>query len=160
LLIVAEFFDAEMRTHTRDTGIAQNFAKLASLVLAQASETVFRVTYRRAQFSRLKSGVGKLLDRAGKILGDHLPHRPSLTSDWHVQRIGAQLQPARGDKAGRGGVRRRTFHKLSSRHLRHVRLLITILCKVPATVPIRFDVPAGRTSAPHPRSLSCRRDPN
>src|SRR6266403_2492278 len=148
-----------MRTHTCHTRIAQDSPELGSRVFGETGEARIRVTYRRAQLNRLKSGLGKLLDRAGKVLDDHLPDRPRLTSNWHAQRIGAKLQTTCGNKASRGGVRRRIFDKLSSRHLRHGRLLLTILYEAPATLPIRFDVPAGRISAPYQRSLSCRRDP-
>ncbi len=119
LLILPEFFDAEVRTHTRHTGFAQNSPQLGSRVFAKASEAVFRVTYRRAQLNRLKSGCGKLLDRAGKVLGKHFPDRPRLTSNWHAQRIGAKFQTACGNKARRGGLRRRIFNKLSPRHRGH-----------------------------------------
>ena len=61
------------------------FRSSAPLYLARPPKPEFGVTDRRAQLDRLKSGVGKLLDRAGKILGDHFPDRPRLTSNRHAR---------------------------------------------------------------------------
>src|SRR6266849_4089174 len=119
LLILPEFLDAEMRTHTGDTGIAQNFLELGSRVFGEAGEAELGVTYRRAQLDGLKSEGRKLLDRAWKILGDHLPDSPRLTPDRHAKRIGAKFQGPNGKKAGSGGVRGRIFEKFSSRNRWH-----------------------------------------
>src|SRR6267378_1066789 len=105
-----------MRTHTRHTRIAQNSSELGSRVFGETGEARIRVTYRRAQLNRLKSGLGKLFDGAGKILGDHVSDRPRLASEGHAERIGAKLQTTCGNKADRGCLRCRVFEKISSRH--------------------------------------------
>src|SRR6266478_815152 len=122
LLILAEFLDAEVRTHTGDARIAQNFPELVSGVFGEAAEAELGVTYRRAQFNGLKSGNGKLLDGAGKVLGNHLPDGPGLAPNGHAKRVGAKLRGGQGKKSGSGGAGRRISNKLSSRNLRHRRL--------------------------------------
>src|SRR5262249_36536505 len=87
-LVLAEFFDGEMRAYAGDASVAQNFAQLHWAVFREAGEIVVGVAYRRAQFDGLKSGLGKLFDGAGKILGDHLPNRPGLASDRQAQWVG------------------------------------------------------------------------
>ena len=72
--------------------IAQDSPQLGPCVFGEAGEAGVGVTHRRAQLDRLKSGLGKLLDRAGKVLGDHLPDRPRLTPNGHAKRIGAKLR--------------------------------------------------------------------
>ena len=71
LLILAEFVDAEVRTDAGEPCVAQDLAQFGTFVFGEAGESVVGVANRRAQLDRLKSGVGKLLDRAGKIFGDH-----------------------------------------------------------------------------------------
>jgi len=90
-LIVAEFDDGEVRTHAGDTGVVQNFAELGSGVFGEASEAGIGVTCRRAELNGLKSGVGKLLDGAGKVLGNHFPDGPGLAANGHAKRIGAKV---------------------------------------------------------------------
>src|SRR2546429_1764543 len=70
-----------MRTHTCHTCIAQNSLELGSRVFGETGEARIRVTYWRAQLNRLKSSLGKLLDRAGKVLGEHVSDRPRLASN-------------------------------------------------------------------------------
>ncbi|HTF23213.1 MAG TPA: hypothetical protein VK937_04760, partial [Candidatus Limnocylindria bacterium] len=47
-------------THTCHTRIAQDSPELGSRVFGETGEARIRVTYRRAQLNRLKSGLGKL----------------------------------------------------------------------------------------------------
>src|SRR5580658_31387 len=82
-------------------------------------EALIRVTHRRAQFNRLKSGRSELLDGARKVLGNHFPDRPSLASDGHAQRISAQLQHPGGNKPRRSRITCRSLQKFSSRFCRH-----------------------------------------
>jgi hypothetical protein len=83
-----------MGAFTFHTGIAQDFPQFGPFVFGEAAEAAIGVSHRRAQLDPLKSGVGKLLDRAGKVLGDHLPDGISLTSYGHAKRIGAKLPRA------------------------------------------------------------------
>jgi len=93
--------------------------EFASRVLAEASKTGIGVTYRGAQLNGLESSAGKLLDRAGKVLGDHLADRPGLAPNRHAQRIGAQLESTGREKACRRCIGRCAPKKISSRNPRH-----------------------------------------
>src|ERR1022692_2521507 len=99
--------------------IAEHSAQLGPFVFGEAGEAGVGVTHRRAQFDRLKTDLGKLLDGAGKVLGDHIPDVIGLASDWHAQRIGAQLPCARRQDPGHRGPRRRILEKLSPRNCGH-----------------------------------------
>src|SRR5882757_9043423 len=120
LLIVAQLLDAEVRTNTGDTGIAQNFLEFGSAVFGEASEAVLGITYRRAQLNGLKSGLSKQLDGGGKVFGNHLLDSPGLTPDGQAKRIGAKFQGAYGKEAGSGGAGTRVFEKFSSRNHGHL----------------------------------------
>src|SRR5262249_11888082 len=119
LLILPEFPNAEVRTHTRNACICQNSPEFGSRVFGEAGEAGIGVTYWRAQLDRLKSGLGKLLDRTGKVLVDHCSDRPRLASDWDAKRIGAKLQREGGQISSHSSLVRRTFQKLSSGNRRH-----------------------------------------
>jgi hypothetical protein len=67
----------------------------------------------------LKSRCGKHLDGAGKVLGDHIPYRPSLTSNRHAERIGAKLLYGSRQEPGHGGTGCRVFEELSPGNSRH-----------------------------------------
>src|SRR5579859_1080068 len=105
-----------MRADAAHPGVVQDFADLPSRIFAKPREPRIRIPYRRAHLDALKSRRGQLLDRARKILRDHLPHRPRLTPNRRAQWIGAKLQPPSGNKAGRCRVLRRFLNELSSRH--------------------------------------------
>src|ERR1039458_1487325 len=115
--ILPQLPDVEVRALALDPQIAEHSAQLGPFVFGETGEAGVGVTHRRAQFDRLKTDLGKLLDGAGKVLGDHIPDGIGLASDWHAQRIGAQLPCARGqapeardderDDDGRTGVERR-----------------------------------------------------
>src|SRR5262249_45560163 len=121
--ILPEFFHVEVRALTLDTQIAQDSSELGAFVFGDATEAGIGVTHRRAQLDRLKSGLGKLLERAGKVLGDHRSDGIRLASNWHAKRIGAKLQCARGQEPGHRGIGRRTFEKFPSRNYKHSGLL-------------------------------------
>jgi hypothetical protein len=61
--------------------IAQYFAQLGAFVLGQATKALAGVTDRLAQLDRLKSRLGQLLNRAGKVLGDLFSNGPCLASN-------------------------------------------------------------------------------
>ncbi len=107
-LILAEFIDAEVRADASDAGIGENFAKLRAGIFGEASEARIVVANGRAEFHGLKSSSGKLLDGAGKILGDHFADGPGLATDGEAERIGAKPQRGRGKKGccdgGCGGI--------------------------------------------------------
>src|SRR5258708_16499127 len=106
LLIRPEFFDTEVRAYASNTLIVQNFAKCGAFVFGKAGEARIGITDRRTQLDGLKSGGSELLDGAGKILGDHVPDRPSLASDGHAERIGGKTRRSSGrQKKGRPGGR-------------------------------------------------------
>src|SRR5947207_3373011 len=117
------------------------------------------VTYRRAKLDGLEPGVGKLLDGAGKILGDHLPDGPGLAANGQAQGIRMEVQRICGKKSGSSGAGGGGLEKFSSRQFGHGGLLL-IHDKGFAKVPNEFDDPGGLTFAPHrSRRLSSWRDP-
>src|ERR1022692_1016436 len=117
--ILPQLPDVEVRALALDPQIAEHSAQLGPFVFGEAGEAGVGVTHRRAQFDRLKTDLGKLLDGAGKVLGDHIPDGIGLASDWHAQRIGAQLPCARRQDPGHRGPRRRILEKLSPRNCGH-----------------------------------------
>jgi hypothetical protein len=73
-----------VRTYTRNARILENPPEFGPRVFGQACEAGIGITYRRTQLNGLKSSLGKVLNRAGKVFGDHGSDRPGLTSDWQA----------------------------------------------------------------------------
>src|SRR5262249_119301 len=91
LLIMTEFLDSEVRTYAGKTRVAENLLELGAFVLGEPTETIVGIANGRTQLHGLKASLGKYLERAGKVFGDHVPHRPGLAPDRHTQGIGTEF---------------------------------------------------------------------
>src|SRR6185312_14105294 len=111
--ILPELVNVEVRAFAFDAQVAENFSKLGSLVFGETRKSV-TIPYRRTQLDPLKSSVGKLLDRTGKIAADHRSDRIRLTSNWQPERIGAKFDRGGGQKPGNRRIRRYALKKRSS----------------------------------------------
>src|SRR5690348_12501493 len=93
-----------MRADAGDAGITQNLPEFGSFVLVKAAEAVLRVTGRGAEFDTLETGVRQLLERAGKIFGDHFAYRPCLASDGQAKGIGVEPKDPGGKQSSSSGL--------------------------------------------------------
>ena len=94
ILIGAQLFDAEMRADASESGAGDNFLEFGTFVFGETAEAEFFVADRRAQLDGLKAGIGKLFERAGKILGDHLLNGPGLAANGKAQGVRAEPEGA------------------------------------------------------------------
>ena len=104
LLVSAQFFNTEMRADATEAVIGENSFEFGTFVFGKAAEAEFLVADRRTQLDRLKAGVGKLLDGAGKIFGNHFFYGPGLAADRETERICAELESACSQEADCGGL--------------------------------------------------------